>query len=178
MDDLPLLFSAVTSHCPSYNVIWRKSAAEILMTLSRHGLTNYVVRYLHGMSNILFARCWCLNCFDFRERLCFLVHRQHATIFTIATIRSGRNGCLGFLFSERFEWSVSNFIRWFQVMSRIFISCWFLTEVNIEPLCNYVVSNLSSNYFQVWSRRAKVSGYWSCYQESCFDHNISLCVWI
>ncbi|XP_053688917.1 WD repeat and FYVE domain-containing protein 3 isoform X2 [Sabethes cyaneus] len=47
MDDLPLLFSAVTSHCPSYNVIWRKSAAEILMTLSRHGLTTFVVRYLH-----------------------------------------------------------------------------------------------------------------------------------
>ncbi|XP_055601256.1 WD repeat and FYVE domain-containing protein 3 [Uranotaenia lowii] len=48
MDDLSLLFSAITSQCPSYNVIWRKSAAEVLTTLSRHGLTNFVVNYLHN----------------------------------------------------------------------------------------------------------------------------------
>lgn len=47
-DDLTLLFSAITSWCPQYNVMWRKSAAEVLMTLSRHGLTTNVVSYIHG----------------------------------------------------------------------------------------------------------------------------------
>ncbi|XP_043249922.1 WD repeat and FYVE domain-containing protein 3 isoform X1 [Colletes gigas] len=46
-DDLTLLFSAITSWCPHYNVMWRKSAAEVLMTLSRHGLTQNVVTYIH-----------------------------------------------------------------------------------------------------------------------------------
>ncbi|XP_043271793.1 WD repeat and FYVE domain-containing protein 3 isoform X2 [Venturia canescens] len=46
-DDLTLLFSAITSWCPQYNVMWRKSAAEVLMTLSRHGLTTNVVSYIH-----------------------------------------------------------------------------------------------------------------------------------
>lgn len=47
-DDLTLLFSAITSWCPQYNVMWRKSAAEVLMTLSRHGLTQNVVAYIHN----------------------------------------------------------------------------------------------------------------------------------
>lgn len=47
-DDLTLLFSAITSWCPQYNVMWRKSAAEVLMTLSRHGLTQSVVAYIHS----------------------------------------------------------------------------------------------------------------------------------
>ncbi|XP_051170147.1 WD repeat and FYVE domain-containing protein 3 [Leptopilina boulardi] len=47
-DDLTLLFSAITSLCPQYNVMWRKSAAEVLMTLSRHGLTQNVVSYIHN----------------------------------------------------------------------------------------------------------------------------------
>lgn len=47
-DDLTLLFSAITSWCPQYNVMWRKSAAEVLMTLSRHGLTQNVVAYIHS----------------------------------------------------------------------------------------------------------------------------------
>ncbi|KAJ4438846.1 hypothetical protein ANN_14799 [Periplaneta americana] len=46
-DDLTLLFSAITSWCPPHNVMWRKSAAEVLMTLSRHGLTQNVVGYIH-----------------------------------------------------------------------------------------------------------------------------------
>ena len=49
-DDLTLLFSAITSWCPKHNVPWRKSAAEVLMTLSRHGLTPAVVTYIHGAS--------------------------------------------------------------------------------------------------------------------------------
>lgn len=49
-DDLTLLFSAITSWCPQYNVMWRKSAAEVLMTLSRHGLTLPVVSYIHSKS--------------------------------------------------------------------------------------------------------------------------------
>lgn len=48
MDDLTLLFSAITSQCPSYNTIWRKSAAEVLTTLSRHGLSDPVVSYIHS----------------------------------------------------------------------------------------------------------------------------------
>lgn len=47
-DDLSLLFSAITSSCPSQNVMWRKSAAEVLMTVSRHGLTKPVVNYIHS----------------------------------------------------------------------------------------------------------------------------------
>ncbi|KAF5299222.1 hypothetical protein FQA39_LY02395 [Lamprigera yunnana] len=46
-DDLTLLFSAITSWCPAHNVMWRKSAAEVLMTLSRHGLSPPVVGYIH-----------------------------------------------------------------------------------------------------------------------------------
>lgn len=47
MDDLTLLFSAITSQCPPHNLLWRKSAAEVLTTLSRHGLTDAVVTYIH-----------------------------------------------------------------------------------------------------------------------------------
>lgn len=48
MDDLTLLFSAITSQCPSNNILWRKSAAEVLTTLSRHGLSEPVVNYIHS----------------------------------------------------------------------------------------------------------------------------------
>lgn len=48
MDDLTLLFSAITSQCPGGNVMWRKSAAEVLTTLSRHGLSDAVVNYIHA----------------------------------------------------------------------------------------------------------------------------------
>lgn len=47
-DDLILLFSAITSWCPQHNTMWRKSAAEVLMTLSRHGLSQPVVSYIHS----------------------------------------------------------------------------------------------------------------------------------
>lgn len=47
MDDLTLLFSAITSPCPTHNIVWRKNAAEILTTISRHGLTDAVVSYIH-----------------------------------------------------------------------------------------------------------------------------------
>ncbi|BFZ02583.1 hypothetical protein BsWGS_05621 [Bradybaena similaris] len=46
-DDLSLLFSAITSWCPRHNIIWRQSAGEVLVTLSRHGLTPHVVNYIH-----------------------------------------------------------------------------------------------------------------------------------
>ena len=48
-DDLSLLFSAITSWCPAHNSIWRKSAGEVLVTLSRHGLTPSVTKYIHGI---------------------------------------------------------------------------------------------------------------------------------
>ncbi|XP_077999760.1 WD repeat and FYVE domain-containing protein 3-like [Glandiceps talaboti] len=47
-DDLTLLFSAITSWCPPHNVPWRKGAAEVLVTLSRHGLGQSVVSYIHS----------------------------------------------------------------------------------------------------------------------------------
>ena len=47
-DDLTLLFSAVASECPPDNVMWRKTAADILLTISRHSLNQPVVAYLHG----------------------------------------------------------------------------------------------------------------------------------
>ncbi|KAI8741991.1 WD repeat and FYVE domain-containing protein 3 isoform X1 [Biomphalaria glabrata] len=46
-DDLSLLFSAITSWCPKCNIMWRQSAGEVLVTLSRHGLTHHVVNYIH-----------------------------------------------------------------------------------------------------------------------------------
>uniref|UniRef100_A0A4W3HF18 WD repeat and FYVE domain containing 3 n=1 Tax=Callorhinchus milii TaxID=7868 RepID=A0A4W3HF18_CALMI len=46
-DDLQLLFSAITSWCPPHNILWRKSAGEVLMTISRHGLSINVVKYIH-----------------------------------------------------------------------------------------------------------------------------------
>ncbi|XP_014681660.1 PREDICTED: WD repeat and FYVE domain-containing protein 3-like isoform X2 [Priapulus caudatus] len=47
-DDLTLLFSAITSWCPPHNRPWRQAAAEVLMTLSRHGLTPMLVQYIHS----------------------------------------------------------------------------------------------------------------------------------
>ncbi|XP_055847784.1 WD repeat and FYVE domain-containing protein 3 [Episyrphus balteatus] len=62
MDDLTLLFSAITSPCPIQNVVWRKSAAEVLTTLSRHGLKDGVVSYIHSKG------CMAL-CVDNMQRL-------------------------------------------------------------------------------------------------------------
>ncbi len=47
-DDLTLLFSAVTSSCPKHNIVWRKTAADILLTVSRHSLSQPVISYLHS----------------------------------------------------------------------------------------------------------------------------------
>ena len=47
-DDLTLLFSAITSECPSHNIMWRKTSADILLTISRHSLSQPVISYLHG----------------------------------------------------------------------------------------------------------------------------------
>ncbi|XP_050428058.1 WD repeat and FYVE domain-containing protein 3 [Adelges cooleyi] len=51
-DDLSLLFSAITSSCPTYNATWRKSSAEVLITISQHGLTPKVIQYIHGKNCI------------------------------------------------------------------------------------------------------------------------------
>ena len=56
-DDLTLLFSAITSWCPQHNILWRKSAAEVLMTLSRHGLSQPVVSYIHSEFLLLNVYC-------------------------------------------------------------------------------------------------------------------------
>lgn len=61
-DDLQLLFSAITSWCPPYNLPWRKSAGEVLMTISRHGLSLNVVKYIHGKKyNLLSMFEWTLS---------------------------------------------------------------------------------------------------------------------
>ncbi|XP_036321880.1 WD repeat and FYVE domain-containing protein 3 isoform X2 [Rhagoletis pomonella] len=64
MDDLTLLFSAITSPCPTHNIVWRKNAAEILTTISRHGLSDAVVSYIHSKG------CMAL-CVDNMQRLSF-----------------------------------------------------------------------------------------------------------
>ncbi|XP_056639814.1 WD repeat and FYVE domain-containing protein 3 isoform X1 [Diorhabda sublineata] len=51
-DDLRLLFTSITTWVLPHNAMWRKSAAEVLMTLSRHGLTPLVVGYIHSKSCI------------------------------------------------------------------------------------------------------------------------------
>lgn len=81
MDDLTLLFSAITSPCPVHNILWRKSAAETLTTLSRHGLTAPVVSYIHSKACLALCidnmqRCPDLSPFDGMEMFvalfCFL----------------------------------------------------------------------------------------------------------
>ena len=56
-DDLALIFSAVTSWCPPHNAMWRKSAAEVLMTISTHGLTSAVLSYIHSSDHIFVFIC-------------------------------------------------------------------------------------------------------------------------
>ena len=47
-DDLTLVFSALSSWCPQHNLFWRKSANEVLVALTRHGLTPAVLGYIHS----------------------------------------------------------------------------------------------------------------------------------
>lgn len=81
MDDLTLLFSAITSQCPPHNILWRKAAAETLTTLSRHGLSPSVVNYIHNKACVALCidnmqRCPDLSPFDGMEMFvaifCFL----------------------------------------------------------------------------------------------------------
>ncbi|XP_071829084.1 WD repeat and FYVE domain-containing protein 3-like isoform X3 [Apostichopus japonicus] len=59
-DDLNLLFSAISSWCPTHNIQWRKGAADVLTTISRHGLTEEVVQYVHR-KGCLSACIWNMN---------------------------------------------------------------------------------------------------------------------
>jgi len=47
-DDLTLLFSAATSACPQHNLMWRKTASDILLAVSRNALTSPVISYMHS----------------------------------------------------------------------------------------------------------------------------------
>ena len=47
-DDLTLLFSAVSSTCPPHNLLWRKTSSDVLLTISRHSLSQPVISYLHN----------------------------------------------------------------------------------------------------------------------------------
>ena len=53
-DDLALLFSALSSACPVHNLAWRKNANEVLVVLTRHGLTALVLAYIHSQFALLF----------------------------------------------------------------------------------------------------------------------------
>ena len=53
-DDLTLLFSALSSWCPHHNLLWRKNANEVLVVLTKHGLTTVVLAYIHSNSIHLF----------------------------------------------------------------------------------------------------------------------------
>ena len=66
-DDLQLLFSAITSWCPPHNLPWRRSAGEVLATISRHGLSVNVVKYIHGQ---------CINSVYLQPSKVFLVNLQ------------------------------------------------------------------------------------------------------
>ena len=47
-DDLTLLFSAISSVCPAHNTMWRKTSSDVLLTVSRHSLSQPVISYLHN----------------------------------------------------------------------------------------------------------------------------------
>ena len=47
-DDLTLLFSAISSICPQHNMMWRKTSSDVLLTISRHSLSQPVISYLHN----------------------------------------------------------------------------------------------------------------------------------
>lgn len=47
-DDLTLLFSAISTVCPAHNSIWRKTSSDVLLTVSRHSLSQPVISYLHN----------------------------------------------------------------------------------------------------------------------------------
>ena len=51
-DDLTLLFSAISSVCRSHNLIWRKTSGDVLLTISRHSLSQPVISYLHNKTCI------------------------------------------------------------------------------------------------------------------------------
>ncbi|XP_058804217.1 WD repeat and FYVE domain-containing protein 3 isoform X1 [Phymastichus coffea] len=106
-DDLTLLFSAITNWCPLYNVMWRKSAAEILMTLSRHGLTQSVVAYIHNKGCIAL-------CIDNMQRVPELapleVVEMFVTVFCFLkdssevsqTLLDDFRACQGYIFLSEF----------------------------------------------------------------------------
>ena len=47
LNDLSLLFGAISSPCPPYNKIWRKAAADCLLAIFRHSLSNEVIHFVH-----------------------------------------------------------------------------------------------------------------------------------
>lgn len=49
-DDLSLLFNAITSWCPEHNLIWRKTASNVLITMAKFGNIN--AEYLHSKNCI------------------------------------------------------------------------------------------------------------------------------
>ncbi|KAH7637627.1 ph domain associated with beige/beach domain containing protein [Dermatophagoides farinae] len=49
-DDLILLFNVITSWCPEHNRMWRKTAADTIITMAKHGNIN--VDYLHSKNCI------------------------------------------------------------------------------------------------------------------------------
>lgn len=54
-DDLAILFSAISCPCSKENIGWRNSASEVLMTITRYGLSKEINNYIHGMLFIVFG---------------------------------------------------------------------------------------------------------------------------
>jgi hypothetical protein len=129
-DDLTLLFSAITSWCPPHNVPWRKSAAEVLMTLSRHGLTPNVVQYIHSTYS--------------NHHICYRNHPQFLCLQAKDASTSALTTCNEFRSSHPLSswrcllpFSVSSRIR---AKSR---KCFLMTSVRAMAMCSSLTFCLS-----------------------------------
>lgn len=70
-DDLLLLFNAITSYCPKHNIIWRQTAADVIVTMAKHSNVN--IDYLHSKN--------CVNLFlENVQRIVELGTIDHADI--------------------------------------------------------------------------------------------------
>ncbi|CAB4066174.1 WDFY3 [Lepeophtheirus salmonis] len=85
-DDLLLLFAAVTSSCPEHNAIWRKTASDILLAISRHSLSQPVISTLHNKGCIA---------------LCYFVFLKDSTE-TSQTLMEDFRTCQGYIFLSDF----------------------------------------------------------------------------
>ncbi|XP_064387373.1 WD repeat and FYVE domain-containing protein 3-like isoform X1 [Halichondria panicea] len=53
--DVSLLFGVISLPCPAHNKMWRKTAAECLITICRHSLSGEVINFIHKTGCIMFS---------------------------------------------------------------------------------------------------------------------------